>query len=153
MRSTQHSTVSTSDPDLSRHEEKEVENFKASESASIDDVHAILSQLGSILFLEFGIVFQVAGEEFKTLYIVLIFHQTFEGLALGTRLAIAPWPRHYSWVPWALGLAFGLTTPIAIAVGLGLRKSYPSPFSPRPSSQEALITDGIFDSIRLGILL
>ncbi|CAN6651707.1 zinc-regulated transporter 2 [Trichomonascus vanleenenianus] len=116
----------------------------------------IASQLGTIFILEFGIIFHsvfvgltlaVAGEEFKTLYIVLCFHQLFEGLGLGTRLATAPWPTHRKWVPWALGIAFGLTTPIAIAVGLGLRYSYP------PGSETNLITNGIFDSISSGILL
>src|SRR5699024_42937 len=61
--------------------------------------HNISSQIGGILFLEFGIIFHsvfvgltlaVAGDEFKTLYIVLVFHQLFEGLGLGTRLATAP---------------------------------------------------------------
>lgn len=114
------------------------------------------AQLISIFVLEFGIIFHsvfigltlaVSGEEFKDLYIVLVFHQMFEGLGLGTRLASAPWPKNKVWTPWLLGLAFGLTTPIAIAIGLGVRKTYP------PGGMTASITNGIFDSISSGILL
>lgn len=113
-------------------------------------------QLGSIFILEFGIIFHsifiglslaVAGEEFVSLYIVLVFHQMFEGLGLGTRIAIAPWPGKKKLIPWILGLAYGLTTPIAIAIGLGVRASYP------PGSYKSLVTNGVFDSISAGILL
>ena len=54
------------------------------------------AQLTSIFVLEFGIAFHsvfigltlaVSGSEFTTLYIVIVFHQTFEGLGLGSRLA------------------------------------------------------------------
>lgn len=116
----------------------------------------VAADLGGILILEFGIIFHsifvgltlaVAGEEFKMLYIVLVFHQLFEGLGLGTRLATAPWPSHKRWLPWVLAGAFGLTTPIAIAIGLGVRNAY------APGSSTALISNGIFDSISAGILL
>ncbi|ANB15912.1 low-affinity Zn(2+) transporter ZRT2 [Sugiyamaella lignohabitans] len=117
---------------------------------------SMMSQIGSILFLEFGIIFHsvfigltlaVSGEEFKTLYIVLVFHQTFEGLGLGTRISTCQFPADKAWVPWALGVGFGLTTPIAIAIGLGVRQTYP------PNSAINLITNGIFDSVSSGILL
>lgn len=118
--------------------------------------HSLSAQIGGVVFLEFGIIFHsvfigltlaVAGDEFTTLYIVLVFHQMFEGLGLGTRLATAPWPAGWHFVPWLFGLAFGLTTPIAIAIGLGVRQTYP------PGSSTNLITNGIFDSISAGILL
>lgn len=57
------------------------------------------AQLTGIFFLEFGIIFHsifigltlaVAGAEFTTLYIVIFFHQTFEGVGLGSRLASIP---------------------------------------------------------------
>lgn len=126
-------------------------------SISDGSVQTTAMQLGSLFFLEFGIIFHsifigltlaVSGEEFVTLYIVLIFHQTFEGLGLGSRIAECWFPPHQrKWLPWLLGIAFGLTTPIAIAIGLGVRYSYP------PGSARALITNGVFDSISSGILL
>lgn len=114
------------------------------------------AQLTSIFILEFGVIFHsvfigltlaVAGDEFITLYIVLVFHQTFEGLGLGSRLATVPWPKTKKWTPYLLGLGYGLSTPLAIAIGLGVRKTYP------PESRTTLITNGIFDSISAGILI
>jgi zinc transporter 1/2/3 len=114
------------------------------------------AQMTSIFILEFGVIFHsifigltlaVAGEEFVTLYIVLVFHQTFEGLGLGSRLADIPWPTSKRWTPYLLGFGFGVSTPIAIAVGLGVRNSY------APGSQTALIANGIFDSVSAGILI
>jgi zinc transporter 1/2/3 len=120
---------------------------------SIEDYKA---QMTAIFILEFGIIFHsifigltlaVAGAEFNTLFIVLIFHQTFEGLGLGSRLAVTPWPRTRKWTPYILGVAYGFSTPIAIAIGLGVRKSYP------PGSQTTLIVNGVFDSVSAGILI
>ena len=114
------------------------------------------AQMTAIFILEFGVIFHsifigltlaVAGAEFTTLYIVLVFHQTFEGLGLGTRLAAAPWPKSKKSTPYWLGLAYGISTPIAIAIGLGLRQTY------APGTQVALITNGIFDSVSAGILI
>ncbi|PSN69994.1 ZIP zinc/iron transport family [Corynespora cassiicola Philippines] len=114
------------------------------------------AQMTAIFILEFGVIFHsifigltlaVSGEEFITLYIVLVFHQTFEGLGLGSRLATVPWPRSKSLTPYILGFAYGLSTPIAIAIGLGVRNTYP------PESATTLIVNGIFDSISAGILI
>ncbi|PLN81096.1 putative plasma membrane low affinity zinc ion transporter [Aspergillus taichungensis] len=114
------------------------------------------AQLTSIFILEFGVIFHsifigltlaVSGEEFTTLYIVLVFHQTFEGLGLGSRLATIPWPQSKRWTPYILGALYGLSTPIAIAVGLGVRTSYP------PEGFTTLVVNGVFDSISAGILI
>jgi zinc transporter 1/2/3 len=114
------------------------------------------AQMTAIFVLEFGIIFHsvfigltlaVAGEEFNTLFIVLIFHQTFEGLGLGSRLAVTPWRKDRLWTPYVLALSYGLSTPIAIAIGLGLRNTYP------PGSSTTLIVNGVFDSISAGILI
>lgn len=114
------------------------------------------AQITAIFVLEFGVIFHsifigltlaVSGEEFGTLYAVIVFHQTFEGLGLGSRLAVTPWPQSRKWKPYVLGIAYSFSTPIAIAVGLGLRNTYP------PESQTTLIVNGIFDSISAGILI
>ncbi|KAK2878153.1 hypothetical protein FQN49_001104 [Arthroderma sp. PD_2] len=126
---------------------------EASHITLLEDYSA---QLTSVFILEFGIIFHsifigltlaVAGEEFKTLYIVLAFHQTFEGLGLGSRLATIPWPSSRRHTPYLLAVAFGLSTPIAIAIGLGVRHTYP------PEGRTTLIVNGIFDSISSGILV
>lgn len=120
---------------------------------SVEDYAA---QLTGIFILEFGIIFHsvfigltlaVSGEEFTTLYIVLVFHQTFEGLGLGSRLATLPWPQSKRWTPYLLGIGYSLSTPIAIAIGLGVRNTYP------PSGYTTLVVNGVFDSISAGILI
>jgi solute carrier family 39 (zinc transporter), member 1/2/3 len=114
------------------------------------------SQLTAIFILEFGIIFHsifigltlaVSGTEFTTLYVVLVFHQTFEGLGLGSRLSAVPWPSNKRWTPYILGVCYSFSTPIAIAVGLGVRNTY------APGSQTALMVNGVFDSISAGILI
>jgi len=114
------------------------------------------AQMTALFILEFGVIFHsifigltlaVAGSEFNVLYIVLVFHQTFEGLGLGSRLATAEWPKRNNWMPYVLGAAYGLTTPIAIAIGLGVRTSL------QPNSPRTTIINGVFDSISAGILI
>ena len=65
------------------------------------DPESFAAQMTALFILEFGVIFHsifigltlaVAGEEFTVLYIVLVFHQSFEGLGLGSRLAVAKWP-------------------------------------------------------------
>lgn len=120
-----------------------------------DDEH-FAAQMTALFILEFGVIFHsifigltlaVAGKEFNVLYIVLVFHQTFEGLGLGSRLATAEWPKRKAWMPWVLGAAYGVTTPIAIAIGLVVRTTF------APGSQRTQIVNGVFDAISAGILL
>ncbi|KAF1913665.1 membrane zinc transporter [Ampelomyces quisqualis] len=114
------------------------------------------AQLTAVFILEFGVIFHsifigltlaVAGEEFIILYIVLVFHQTFEGLGLGARLAEVPWPNSKRWTPYLLGLGYAVSTPIAIAIGLGVRETF------APEGRTFLLVNGIFDSISAGILI
>lgn len=44
-------------------------------------------------------------------------------------------------------IIYGVSTPIAIAIGLGVRKTYP------PTGRTTLIVNGVFDSISGGILI
>jgi zinc transporter 1/2/3 len=86
--------------------------------------------------------------EFHILFVVLIFHQTFEGLGLGSRLANVRLPGKYGVrAPPIAALVYGVATPIGIAVGLGLRHSY------APNSPTASIVSGVLDSLSAGILL
>jgi len=114
------------------------------------------AQVTSLFILEFGVIFHsvfigltlaVAGSEFKTLYVVLVFHQMFEGLGLGARLATVPWPQPKHLTPYIMGIAYGLSTPIAIAIGLGFRESYSA------EAATTLVANGVFDALSAGILL
>ena len=112
-------------------------------------------QISAFLLLEFGIIFHsviiglnlgVTGSEFSTLYPVLVFHQSFEGLGIGARMSAIPFGKH-TWLPWILCAAYGLTTPISIAIGLGLRTTY------APSSKVSLIVQGVLNAVSAGILI
>ncbi|KAI9724668.1 MAG: high-affinity Zn(2+) transporter zrt1 [Chrysothrix sp. TS-e1954] len=118
--------------------------------------HSFQQQIAAFLILEFGVIFHsviiglalgTAGDEFSTLYPVIVFHQSFEGLGIGARMSAIPFPRRIKWLPWVLCTAYGLTTPIAIAVGLGLRTTYNS------GSNVANIVSGVLDSTSAGILV
>lgn len=86
-------------------------------------------------------------QDFKVLFVVLVFHQTFEGLGLGARLAYLELPPRYHYVPVIAAIMYGMSTPIGIAVGLGVRASY------NPGSTTASIVSGVMDSLSAGILI
>lgn len=116
----------------------------------------VSKQIAAFLILEFGVIFHSviigltlgsAGPEFAVLYPVIVFHQSFEGLGIGARMSAIPFPKRLSWLPWALCAGYGLTTPIAIAAGLGVRTTYNS------GSFTANVVSGVLDSISAGILI
>ncbi|PWN36144.1 Zinc/iron permease, partial [Meira miltonrushii] len=98
-----------------------------------EGLSAAASEILGVMILEFGVIFHsviigitlgtTQNDQFTTLFIVLIFHQAFEGLGLGTRLAVLPLPKK-SWIPFIGGLAYAWVTPIGIAIGLGIRSTY-----------------------------
>ena len=134
--------------------EKDVE--KITISSEMAEERSFRQQISAFLILEFGVIFHsviiglnlgTAGDEFSTLYPVLVFHQSFEGLGIGARMSAIPFPKRFSWLPWVLCAGYGLTTPIAIAIGLGLRTTYNS------GSFTANVVSGVLDSISAGILI
>ena len=123
---------------------------------SVKDQLSFHQQIGAFLVLEFGIIFHsviiglnlgVVGSEFATLYPVLVFHQSFEGLGIGARLSTIPFPNGKKWMPWVLCAMYGLTTPISIAIGLGIRYSY------EPKSKSSLIIQGCLNAVSAGFLV
>ncbi|KAG0048236.1 high-affinity Zn(2+) transporter zrt1 [Gryganskiella cystojenkinii] len=85
------------------------------------------------------------GSEFMGLLVALIFHQFFEGFALGARIADLAFETKYT--HYLLALFFSLTTPIGVGIGIGISNTY------NPNSKTSLLVVGIFDSISTGILL
>ncbi|KAJ7850996.1 ZIP-like iron-zinc transporter [Mycena leptocephala] len=113
------------------------------------------AQIIGIAILEFGVLLHsiligltlAVDEGFKVLFVVIVFHQTFEGLGLGSRLAFIRLPPRYNYVPIVAAVVYGLSTPIGIAVGLGIRSTY------NPGSTTASIVSGVLDSLSAGILI
>ncbi|KAJ5366907.1 hypothetical protein N7541_000848 [Penicillium brevicompactum] len=127
----------------------------ASEDETVIAERSFRQQIAAFLLLEFGIIFHsviiglnlgVTGSEFATLYPVLVFHQSFEGLGIGARMSAIPFGKH-TWLPWILCALYGLTTPISIAIGLGVRTTYV------PGSKVSLIIQGVLNAISAGILI
>ncbi|KAI0048134.1 Zinc/iron permease [Auriscalpium vulgare] len=89
-------------------------------------------QVVGILVLQFGIMIHslvigltlaiASGADFTSLVAAIVFHQLFEGLSLGIRIAGLPAPRDPSrgwlWLKPVLALLFAVTTPAGITIGL-----------------------------------
>ncbi|KAI7147853.1 hypothetical protein KC352_g28940 [Hortaea werneckii] len=87
------------------------------------------------------------GAAFVVLLVAISFHQTFEGLALGSRIAgISSFPPS-SPKPWLMSAMYGVTTPIGQAIGLAVHRLYD------PESQFGLLMVGIVNAISSGLLL
>ena len=113
-------------------------------------------QILQCLMLEAGILFHsifigmavsvATGPPFVVFLIAICFHQSFEGLALGSRIAAISFPSH-SPRPWLMVLAYGTTTPIGQAIGLFVHNLYD------PQSAAGLLMVGIMNAISSGLLL
>jgi solute carrier family 39 (zinc transporter), member 1/2/3 len=108
----------------------------------------------TLIIFELGVAFHsviiglalgvLAGPEFRTLLAALVFHQFFEGFALGNALiAVTP----SKGLTAQAVLAYALSTPAGIALGIILRNTY------NENSSSALLTQGVFDSVSAGTLL
>lgn len=113
-------------------------------------------QILQCLLLEAGILFHsvfigmalsvATGPAFIVFLVAVSFHQSFEGLALGSRIAAVQFPAR-SLRPWLMVLAYGVTTPIGQAIGLFLHRVYD------PASMGGLISVGVMNAISAGLLL
>ncbi|XP_042488864.1 zinc transporter 8-like [Macadamia integrifolia] len=112
--------------------------------------HRVISQV-----LELGIVVHsiiigvslgasVSPNVIKPLFTALTFHQFFEGMGLGGCITQANFKSRAVVV---MALFFSLTTPVGIAVGIGITNVYDE------NSPTALIVEGVLDSAAAGILI
>lgn len=120
-------------------------------------VQGQVDQKLSVAVLEAGIIFHsiligitlvVAGDSyFLTLFAVIVFHQMFEGIALGT--AIASLPTHKAGIATKviMGSIFALITPIGMAIGIGVLKQW------NGNDPNTIVAVGTLDAISAGILL
>ncbi|WFD33045.1 hypothetical protein MSPP1_004102 [Malassezia sp. CBS 17886] len=129
------------------------------EGAKVNKAAMGTTEVVGVLVLEFGIVFHsvIIGltlatspwdgdERFPVLFPVIVFHQLFEGLGLGSRLAMLP-RELGAFLPSILGMAYAIVTPIGMAIGLGLRQTYTQ------DTATGYYVTGIFDAFSAGILI
>ena len=113
-------------------------------------------QVLQCVLLEAGILFHSVfigmavsvstGPAFVVFLIAISFHQSFEGLALGSRIAAIQFPKT-STKPWLMVLAYGVTTPFGQAIGLVMHGMYD------PQSMGGLLMVGFMNAISAGLLL
>ncbi|KAJ8694704.1 hypothetical protein PTI98_007356 [Pleurotus ostreatus] len=141
--------------ELINEQEKTKADVESQSSGNPMYTESAMAQIIGVAILEFGVVLHsvligmtlAVDEDFKVLLVVLVFHQTFEGLGVGSRLAFLQLSPTYNWVPLFGAILYGLTTPIGIAAGLGIRTTY------NPGSTTASIVSGVMDALSAGILI
>ncbi|KAJ3525965.1 hypothetical protein NM208_g11413 [Fusarium decemcellulare] len=111
-------------------------------------LQCVLLEAGILFHSVFiGMAISVAtGPAFVVFLVAISFHQTFEGLALGSRIAAIQFPRK-SIRPWLMVLAYGTTTPIGQAIGLVVHRMYD------PKSAGGLLVVGFMNAVSSGLLL
>ncbi|KAG0343156.1 hypothetical protein BG000_007612 [Podila horticola] len=118
--------------------------------------HERRTRILNTYILEFGIALHsviigislgtTTGPDFFGLFIAILFHQFFEGVALGGRITALELVLR-SLKPWLLSAWFACSTPLGVAIGIAIRFSYDN------ESVQAMIVQGVFDACSAGILL
>uniref|UniRef100_A0A6B2LBJ7 Zinc/iron permease n=1 Tax=Arcella intermedia TaxID=1963864 RepID=A0A6B2LBJ7_9EUKA len=93
-----------------------------------------------------GMDLGISDEEFITLLIALCFHQFFEGIGLGYRIAEIDY-KHKAYGYLSAG-TYAVTTPLGIAIGIAMRVT-----DSGTDSTGGLLTIGVLDSAAAGILI
>ncbi|KAK4796958.1 hypothetical protein SAY86_029284 [Trapa natans] len=112
--------------------------------------HRVISQVLEVGIVAHSVIIGIAlgaSESPKTirpLMGALTFHQFFEGVGLGSCIMQA---RFKTSTALVMALFFSLTTPVGIAIGIGISNTY------NDSSPTALIIEGILDAASSGILI
>lgn len=119
-------------------------------SASNNKISVIILEAGIIFHsLILGLTLVVAGDSaYITLFIVIVFHQFFEGLALGSRIAALPTNTIGLWPTKVLmATAFSLVTPVGMAIGIGVLRRF------NGNDPSTIIAIGTLDAVSAGILI
>ncbi|CCE79795.1 Piso0_002886 [Millerozyma farinosa CBS 7064] len=112
-----------------------------------DSVRCSLLEVGIVFHsILIGITLVVAGDSFFiTLFIVIVFHQFFEGVSLGSR--IVEMKRVKLWVKLVMALIYAIVTPLGMAIGIGVIHKF------NGNDPSTIIALGTLDSFSAGILI
>ncbi|KAI0576796.1 zinc/iron transporter protein [Pyrenophora tritici-repentis] len=110
----------------------------------------------NVMNLEAGIIFHsiligitlvVSGDSFFiTLFIVILFHQMFEGIALGTCIAELPPAAAGTLQKLLMAGLFALITPLGMAIGIGVLNQF------NGNDPSTIVAIGTLDALSAGIL-
>jgi len=116
------------------------------ESANLAKMKVVIMECGIIFHsLLIGLTLVVAGDSsFKVLFVVILFHQMFEGLALGARIGAL---KTRMGSKLLMATAFALVTPIGMAIGIGVLNQF------NGNNPATIISIGTLDALSAGILL
>ncbi|XP_031376554.1 zinc transporter 8-like [Punica granatum] len=112
--------------------------------------HKVISQVLEVGIITHSVIIGISlgasqsPKIIRPLVGALTFHQFFEGMGLGGCIAQA---KFRSRAVVVMALFFSLTTPVGIAVGIGVSNMY------NENSPTALIVEGIFNAASAGILI
>ncbi|KAH6785250.1 hypothetical protein C2S51_037705 [Perilla frutescens var. frutescens] len=112
--------------------------------------HRVISQVLELGIIVHSVIIGIAlgasesPKTIKPLIAALTFHQFFEGIGLGGCITQAKFNTRAIAI---MAIFFSLTTPIGIAVGIGISNIYSE------TSPTALIIEGVFNSASAGILI
>lgn len=94
-----------------------------------------------------GITLVVASDSFFiTLFVVILFHQMFEGIALGTCIAELPNAAAGTLMKCLMAGVFALITPIGMAIGIGVLNQF------NGNDPSTIVAIGTLDALSAGIL-
>jgi zinc transporter 1/2/3 len=139
------STSSTPDHEHSHgHHHGSVSNS----SPMADKVNVMNLEAGIIFHsILIGITLVVAGDTFFiTLFVVILFHQMFEGIALGTCIAELPKAAASTLQKCIMATIFALITPIGMAIGIGVLNQF------NGNDPSTIVAIGTLDALSAGIL-
>ncbi|XP_057792792.1 zinc transporter 8-like [Salvia miltiorrhiza] len=112
--------------------------------------HRVISQVLELGIIVHSVIIGIAlgasesPKTIKPLIAALTFHQFFEGIGLGGCITQAKFNARAVAI---MAVFFSLTTPIGIAIGIGITNIYSE------TSPTALIVEGVFNSASAGILI
>ncbi|KAG6545959.1 hypothetical protein Mapa_012620 [Marchantia paleacea] len=112
--------------------------------------HVVISQVLELGIIAHSVIIGISlgvsdtASSIRPLFAALCFHQFFEGIALGGCIAQAGFKRVASFL---MAVFFAGTTPVGIAIGIGVASSY------NENSQTSLIVQGLLDAVSAGILI
>lgn len=129
----------------------EIEEVQVGKKRQI--VGILVLQLGIMIHsLVIGLTLAIAqGSEFTSLLVAIIFHQLFEGLSLGIRIASLPSSddggiKYMAFLRSTLVILFAITNPAGIAIGLlAFRRGH--------DVVEMLLIQGIMSAVSAGMLM